>query len=157
MENRMEIERKYLVAARPDLDGVERYEIEQGYLALDDEGGTEVRLRRKGDELLLTVKGGSGESRLEEEIELDGGRFEALWPLTERRRVVKTRHLIAHGPHTIELDVYAGQLEGLLVAEVEFPDQPSAEEFEPPDWFGDEVTGDRRYLNQTLATEGAPG
>ena len=71
--------------------------------------------------------------------------------------MVKTRHLIEHGRHKIELDVYAGELEGLLVAEVEFPDQASAEQFEPPDWFGDEVTGDRQYLNQTLATQGAPG
>ena len=153
----MEIERKFLVAEPPDLEAGERLEIEQGYLALAGDGEAEVRLRRQADELLLTVKGGSGQSRLEEEIELDRGRFEALWPLTEGRRVVKTRHLIAHGRHTIEFDVYAGELEGLLVAEVEFPDQASAEEFEPPDWFGDEVTGDRHYLNQTLATEGAPG
>ena len=153
----MEIERKFLVAERPDLAAGERLEIEQGYLALAGDGEAEVRLRRQADELLLTVKGGSGQSRLEEEIELDRGRFEALWPLTEGRRLVKTRHRIAHGRHTIELDVYAGELEGLLVAEVEFPDQASAEEFEPLDWFGDEVTGDRRYLNQTLATEGAPG
>ena len=153
----MEIERKFLVAERPDLEAGERLEIEQGYLTLAGDGEAEVRLRRQADQLLLTVKGGSGQSRLEEEIELDRGRFEALWPLTEGRRVVKTRHLIAHGRHTIELDVYAGELEGLLVAEVEFPDRASAEQFEPPDWFGDEVTGDRRYLNQTLASEGAPG
>ncbi len=152
----MEIERKYLVARRPDLDRVERIEIEQGYLALANGGGAEVRLRRKAEELLLTVKGGSGRTRVEEEIGLDPEPFESLWPLTEGRRVVKTRHLISHGRHTIELDVYGGELEGLLVAEVEFPDQASAEQFEAPDWFGEEVTGERRYLNETLATDGAP-
>jgi CYTH domain-containing protein len=156
MKDRMEIERKYLVAERPDLDGSERTEIEQGYLAVADDEGAEVRLRRKGDELLLTVKGGSGRTRVEEEIGLAREPFESLWQLTEGRRVIKTRHLIAHGPHTIELDVYAGELDGLLVAEVEFADQASAQGFEPPEWFGEEVTGDRRYLNQTLATEGAP-
>jgi CYTH domain-containing protein len=153
----MEIERKFLVPQRPELDAERSVEIEQGYLALaDDRGGAEVRLRRKDDELLLTVKAGSGRARAEEELALDRERFEALWPLTEGRRVAKTRHVIPHGELQIELDVYAGDLEGLLVAEVEFPDDDSAEQFEPPDWFGEEVTGKHEYLNETLATEGLP-
>ena len=57
----MEIERKFLVAQVPDIEAADRAEIEQGYLALGDgEGQAEVRLRRKGDQRLLTVKGGSG-------------------------------------------------------------------------------------------------
>jgi adenylate cyclase len=153
----VEIERKYLVGDPPDLGSNEQVEIEQGYLALaDQEGGVEVRLRRKADELLLTIKSGTGRTRVEEEIAMDRERFEALWPLTEGRRVAKTRHLIPNGDLEIELDVYAGELDGLLVAEVEFPDEGSAEAFEAPDWFGEEVTGERTYLNETLATEGIP-
>jgi CYTH domain-containing protein len=153
----MEIERKFLVNRQPDLEGTERAEIEQGYLALaDDDGQAEVRLRRKGAGLFLTVKAGSGRSRVEEELELDRARFESLWPLTEGRRVAKTRHLIPHGELEIELDLYRGELDRLAIAEVEFEDQRSADAFEAPDWLGDEVTGDERYLNETLATKGLP-
>jgi adenylate cyclase len=153
----MEIERKFLVAEPPDLERTERVEIEQGYLALaNDGGGAEVRLRRKDDELLLTVKGGTGRTRAEEEITLDRERFEALWPLTEGRRVTKTRHEIPHGELTIELDLFGGGLDGLRLAEVEFADERAADAFDPPEWFGEEVTGNKSYLNETLATEGLP-
>ena len=153
----MEIERKFLVARRPELEGAKRAEIEQGYLALGDgQRDAEVRLRRKDDELYLTVKAGSGRTRVEEELELDREPFESLWPLTEGRRVAKTRHVIPHGELEIELDLYRRELEGLAIAEVEFPDDKSADAFEAPDWLGQEVTGDERYLNRTLATKGPP-
>jgi adenylate cyclase len=153
----VEIERKFRVLRRPDLGGSEGEPIEQGYLALaDDQGGAEVRLRRTPEHRYLTVKAGRGRSRAEEEIELDPERFDRLWPLTEGRRLTKTRHRIAHGDRTIELDLYSGDLDGLAVAEVEFPDERTADEFEPPEWFGDEVTGERSHLNETLATEGRP-
>ena len=67
----MEIERKFLVAERPPLEGAKAVRIEQGYLALDQRSGVEVRLRRKGDERLLTIKGGAGRSRTEVEISLE--------------------------------------------------------------------------------------
>ena len=56
----------------------------------------------------------------------------------------------------VELDVYGGDLDGLTVAEVEFDDERQAQEFEPPAWFGDEVTGKEEYLNESLATRGRP-
>lgn len=150
----VEVERKFLVADPPALDGAEADEIDQGYLALGDDG--EVRLRRRGERLLLTAKRGSGLSRQEAEVELDRERFDALWPLTEGRRLHKRRHVIPHGDVIVEVDVYAGELEGLVVAEIEFPSEEAARAFEPPAWLGEEVTGDRRYLNETLAAEGAP-
>ncbi len=150
----MEIERKFLVDEVPGLEVTESDEIEQGYLALGDDG--EVRLRRREEGRELTVKRGGGLSREESEIELDRGQFEALWPLTEGRRLTKRRHRIPHGELTIELDVYSGDLEGLTVAEVEFESEADAATFIPPDWFGDDVTGDERYRNEALATDGAP-
>ncbi|MGE5857344.1 MAG: adenylate cyclase [Solirubrobacterales bacterium] len=150
----MEVERKFLVSDPPDLDGTDADEIEQGYLAIGAAG--EVRLRRKGARLLLTAKRGSGLSRQEAEIELERSQFDELWALTEGRRLHKRRHLIPQGDLNIEVDVYAGDLAGLVVAEIEFASEDSAREFEPPPWLGEEVTGDRRYLNETLATEGAP-
>ncbi len=151
----MEVERKFLVPEPPDLDGTESEEIEQGYLAIGDD--EEVRLRRKGNHLLLTAKRGSGLARDEAEVELDREDFERLWPLTEGRRVHKRRHVIPHGEHEVELDVYGGDLDGLVVGEIEFPSERAANAFDPPGWLGEEVTGDPRYLNETLATQGAPG
>jgi adenylate cyclase len=150
----VEVERKFLVADSPDLDGTESDEIEQGYLAIGSDG--EVRLRRKGDHHLLTAKRGSGLSREEAEVELEREAFESLWTLTEGRRLHKRRHVIPHGDLKIELDVYAGDLDGLVVAEVEFASEDEARCFEPPGWIGEELTGDERYLNETLATQGRP-
>ena len=150
----MEVERKFLVAAEPDLEGTESDEIVQGYLAVGSDG--EVRLRRKGEKLVLTAKRGSGLARDEAEIELARADFELLWPLTEGRRLHKRRHLIPRGGLTIELDVYEGDLEGLVVAEIEFSSESEAGSFEPPEWLGEDVTGDERYLNETLAANGAP-
>jgi CYTH domain-containing protein len=153
----VEIERKFKVAQPPDVGDSDGEPIEQGYLALaNDGGGAEVRLRRRPGHHLLTVKAGGGRSRTEEEIELDAERFDRLWPLTEGRRVSKTRHRLPHGDRAIELDLYSGDLDGLAVAEVEFPNDAAADAFEPPEWFGAEVTGERGYLNETLATEGWP-
>ena len=151
----MEVERKFLVAESPDLDGADSNEIEQGYLAIGADG--EVRLRRKGDRLLLTAKRGEGLSRDEAEVEIDREAFDRLWPLTEGRRLHKRRYVIPHEGLQIEVDVYEGDLEGLLVAEIEFASEEAAGEFEPPEWIAEEVTGDQRYLNETLATKGAPG
>ncbi len=150
----MEVERKFLVAELPDLGDSDSDEIEQGYLAIGSDG--EVRLRRKGERLVLTAKRGSGLSREEAEVELDREDFERLWPLTGGRRLHKRRYLIPRGDLTIELDVYEGDLEGLLVAEIEFDSEDQAREFDPPAWIGEEVTGDERYLNETLATQGRP-
>jgi adenylate cyclase len=150
----VEVERKFLVSAPPDLGGTDADEIEQGYLAIGADG--EVRIRRKGDKLVLTAKRGSGLSREEGEVEIDRKSFDALWPLTEGRRLHKRRHVVPHGGLEIELDTYEGDLEGLVVAEIEFGSEDEARGFEPPDWLGEEVTGDRRYLNETLAAEGMP-
>ena len=148
----VEVERKFLVSDPPDLGGGE--EIVQGYLAIGSDG--EVRLRRRGSDLMLTAKRGAGLSRDEAEVPLEAEAFDRLWPLTEGRRLHKRRHVIAHGELEIEVDVYEGDLEGLVVAEIEFPSEESARAFEPPEWLAEEVTGDERYLNETLASRGAP-
>jgi CYTH domain-containing protein len=139
-----------------DLDRWPSTAIEQGYLAIAADG-TEVRVRRRTQSAVLTVKSGGGRSRVEEELAIEPDSFERLWPLTEGRRIEKTRYEIDAGNGlTIELDVYAGALEGLVVAEVEFDSEEAADAFSPPDWLAREVTDDPRYKNQRLATEGAP-
>jgi len=154
----VEIERKFLVDAVPDdLDGRRSSSIEQGYVAIDPDG-TEVRIRRRDGTSTLTVKSGGGLARVEEELAIDDAAFERLWPLTAGRRIEKVRHVIPTDVPgvEIELDEYRGDLDGLLVAEVEFPDEDAARAFAPPPWFGADVTDDRRFKNQRLAVDGRP-
>jgi adenylate cyclase len=151
-----EIERKFLVPEPPaDLGRWPSTRIEQGYLAIGADG-TEVRVRRRDGTATLTVKGGRGRSRTEEEIGIDAERFERLWPLTEGRRLEKTRYVIPAAGLELEVDVYAGALTGLTVAEVEFAGEEEASAFEPAEWFGREVTDDARFKNQRLACDGVP-
>jgi adenylate cyclase len=150
-----EIERKFLVSAMPD-DRGPGIRILQGYLPLTGED-TEVRVRRKGDDTVLTVKRGHGLDRGEEEVAIGDEVFDALWTLTDGRRIEKTRYEIPHGDVTIELDEFGGGLEGLRVAEVEFDSPQASEAFDEPGWFGREVTDDPAYANRTLAELGRPG
>ncbi len=88
-----EIERKFLLPEAPAFPSESKaVRIDQGYLAIEEE--IEIRLRRTEQERLLTAKRGHGEVREEIEIALAHGQFDALWPLTEARRLTKTRHLI---------------------------------------------------------------
>jgi adenylate cyclase len=153
----VEIERKFLVAEVPgDLGRHPARPVRQGYLAVEP-GGGEVRVRQIGETTVLTVKRGGGRTRVEEEIPLEPDAFARLWPLTEGRRVEKVRHLVPAGDGLVlELDVYEGDLAGLVVAEVEFPSEATADAWAPPAWLGAEITADERYKNHRLATEGMP-
>ncbi len=151
-----EIERKFLVSVPPaDLTRYPAEPIAQGYLAQDADG-TVVRLRRKGDAHFLTVKGPGDVARMELEVALTPAQFEVLWPATAGRRLEKTRYLLPLGPYRVEYDVYRGPLSGLATVEVEFPSVQAATDFTPPDWFGQEVTRDRRYRNAQMALHGLP-
>jgi CYTH domain-containing protein len=155
-ESHQEIERKFVLRERPPwLDDHPSAGIEQGYLAIV-EGETEVRVRKKDGDAVLTVKQGSGEVRGEEEVDLSEEQFSSLWPLTDGRRVAKRRYQVPHDELTIEVDVFEGALRGMLLGEVEFDSEEASEAFDPPDWLGDEVTGDSRYANESLAIRGAP-
>jgi adenylate cyclase len=152
----IEIERKFVLDQLPDgLDAYPSREIQQGYVAITDD--VEVRLRRYGEQMFLTIKSSGDRARVEEEIEIDAGKFGALWPLTEGRRVDKRRYVIPdRGDLRIELDVYHDRLAGLLTAEVEFTSSSASDAFEPPAWLGREVTDDPRFKNKRLATDGLP-
>lgn len=153
----IEIERKFLVDRPPsDIEKMSAKTIRQGYL-IDTDGDTELRVRQKQSVYFQTIKKGEGISRTEIEIELSAEQFEQLWPYTDGRRVSKIRYTLPVGSHTAELDRFEGNLKGLLMVEVEFGSLQEAERFEPPDWFGDEVTEDKRYKNKHLAAYGIPG
>ncbi|WP_204366824.1 CYTH domain-containing protein [Mycobacterium sp. UM_CSW] len=164
-----EVERKFLINPKQvpaDLrDRVEReLALKQGYIAVAADG-SELRIRSTNAEgFELTVKSSGDMVRGESNIEITPEMFAALWPKTEGARVEKTRLQIPYGPQTIEVDIYDGELEGLVVAEVEFhgneelgvSPERHAEDFVPPDWFDKEVTFDKAYKNKNLATRGLP-
>lgn len=156
----VEVERKWLI------DGVDSLpaevlaapaaEVEQGYLTIGADG-SETRVRRKDGRCTLTVKSGRGLVRNEAEVSITAEQFELLWPATEQARVAKRRRVVpGTGGVRIEIDVYSGRLDGLVVAEVEFDDPWGAESFVPPYWFGLEVTADDAYKNRCLALHGRP-
>ncbi|MDA2925108.1 CYTH domain-containing protein [Acidobacteria bacterium AH-259-L09] len=151
-----EIERKFLVESLPNnLDQYPQERIYQGYLAIMEDG-TEVRLRAKGTRYFETVKSGRGKRRIELEVEITEEQFKALWPGTKGRRIEKVRYEIPHIVGKLQVDVYHTDLEGLVTVEVEFDSEKSSLRFLPLEWFGREVTEDKRYKNQSLALHGMP-
>ena len=152
----IEIERKFLVNSLPEnLETFPHKPIKQGYMVIGTDG-SEARLRDKAGSYTLTVKSKGELSRGEWETELTEDQFQALWSTTAGKRVEKTRYEIAHGDSVVELDIYEGDLSGLVTAEVEFSSTTAAELFEPPSWFGSDVTADKNFKNQQLALQGIP-
>ena len=152
----MEIERKFLLSELPAaVAEAPSTLLRQGYLAIGP--NDEVRIRDAGGAFTLTAKSGTGITREERETALTLAQFDALWPSTEGRRIEKRRHVLAEEGLTYEVDVFEGSLCGLLLAEVEFHTLEDARGFEPPAWFGAEVTYDVGYSNASLAVHGVPG
>jgi len=147
----IERERRFLVDFLPaSLPPPSR--IDQAYVTT---GPASVRVRRSDDRYTLTIKTGSGRNRNEIERDLEQDEFEAIWQAATELRVAKRRHRIDIGNAlTAELDLYDGSLDGHRLVEVDSDD--AADEFEPPDWFGREVTTDNRYSNSSLARDGWP-
>ena len=149
----IEIERKFLVRELPEaFSSFPSVEILQGYLAIDP-SGAEVRLRKAGDEYCLTAKRRCPDGREEHNVSLSREDWERLWPMTSGRRLSKVRFDLPYGRFTIEVDVFGQSNEGLVIAEVEFPDVETERGFQPPPWFGEEVTDDPGYSNQQLAVD----
>ena len=148
-----EIERKFLLKRLPpEVLHSRHFPVSQGYLA-NEAGGRHVRLRKKAKIASLTYKFGRASSREEREIRLSPKQFATLWPATAGRRLRKVRYEVPWKNLTIEIDIYHGCNRGLIVAEVEFPNQATRRKFKPPPWFGREITGEKRYSNVRLARE----
>ncbi|HHV10147.1 MAG TPA: CYTH domain-containing protein [Clostridiales bacterium] len=154
----MEIERKYKIIKIPgELSGYQHKKIEQGYLCHNPT----VRIRKSNEDYILTYKSKfgiekkSGSSALinnEVELPLTEEAYQVLRVKTEGRMIYKTRYLIPLQEGLIaELDIFEQQLEGLIFVEVEFPDEKSADEFIIPDWFGEELSQDKRFSNYNLS------
>lgn len=149
--NTQEIERKFLVkndSFKKAAHG--HYTIAQGYLNSQPERS--VRIRIMAEKAFITVKGSSSEdgtTRFEWEKEISVEEAESLLKLCEPGIIEKVRYLVKVGKHTFEVDEFAGENKGLIMAEVEL--KSADEKYEKPDWLGEEVTGDVRYYNAYLS------
>ena len=144
----MEIERKFLIHSLPeDWESFPYHEIEQAYVSRKPV----IRVRRKDEHYILTVKGSGKMSREEFELPLDRESYERLLAKTEGNRIRKRRVLIPLPPCTIEMDIFQEPFDDMIMAEVEFPTEEEALAFAPPAWFGEEVTADSRFHNSHMS------
>jgi adenylate cyclase len=145
-----EIERRFLVVG----DGwrrtvVARTRMRQAYLNFDGTSSVRVRIE-DGQRAVLTVKArGPAIRRFEIEYPLPVADAEELMQHRRGSIVEKTRHLVPSGGSTWEVDVFAGESAGLVIAEIELGDDD--QDFSRPSWLGPEITGDGRYCNSALA------
>lgn len=153
----IEIERKYLVTS---LDFLNEYstksEIAQGYLSSNPE--RTVRIRIKGDKGFITIKGignDSGVSRFEWEKEIPVDEAKSLLKLCEKGVIEKTRYEVISAKHTIEIDIFHGENDGLILAEIELENENEA--ILKPNWLGKEVTNDERYYNSYISQNSYKG
>ena len=145
-----EIERKFLVANDGWRGGADRDKrLRQAYLAQTDRASIRVRI---GDDTtaVLTIKSAvPGLSRLEFEYPVPAADAEVLTTLRQGIELAKTRYHVPFAGRTWEVDVYSGENEGLVIAEIELENE--AARLELPPWVGREVTGEARYYAARLA------
>lgn len=147
----MEIERKFLVKKEnlpENLASFDSHEIEQGYLCTEPV----VRIRRQDDSYYMTYKSKGLLAREEYNLPLNKEAYEHLRSKADGILISKTRYLIPEkNGLTIELDVFHGVYEGVYLAEVEFESEDAANAYQPPAWFGEDVTYSTKYHNSTMS------
>lgn len=167
MENikSFEIERKYLLRNMPEhLDSYKHICIEQGYISTVPV----IRIRKKisdaGESYVLTIKSSGMLSRQEYEMDITADEYGKLKNKVEGNIITKTRYIIplsglnlenASWSPVLELDVFQGAFDGLVMGEVEFPDEKTAASFGAAEFFSKifskEVTFDKRFHNSTMS------
>ena len=150
----MEIEKKYLTSSIPfSLDCFKSKEITQCYISTDPT----IRIRQSDNQYILTIKGNGLICREEFELSLTNEQYNKLLFKAETPILQKTRYLVPlENDLTAEVDIYHGNLQGLITVEVEFKSLENADVFIPPFWFGIDVTSDFRYTNSNLCIHGLP-
>ena len=174
----MEIERKFLVRRLPEEPPVKAVIISQSYVSTDPvirirrtqllppkeaeivrrTGGTVLAKENKAflqslpePSYRLTLKGSGMVAREEYELSLGKSQYKALKRKREGQPIRKIRYNYPlENGLTAEVDVFGGHMKGLVMAEVEFPDLASSEAFVPPEWFGEEVSLDKRFHNSHM-------
>lgn len=144
----LEIERKFIVDKKKWNPKGAGKSISQGYLSVDSE--RTVRVRISGDEAFLTIKGkSSGISRTELEYKVPVEEAKVLMTMCLDFIVEKTRYTDKIGSLIWEIDVFKGENEGLVLAEVEL--ESENQHVDLPDWIEKEVSDDYRFFNSWLS------
>jgi len=145
----VEIERKFLVSGIPeDLTKYKCRQIEQGYLNTNPV----VRVRQDNDEFYLTYKGKGKMNREEYNLPLNEEAYKNLIKKADGNIITKKRYEIPDGKgYTIELDIFEGKFDGVVLAEVEFPNLEECNSYTAPDWFIKDVTNDKNYHNSRMS------
>ena len=144
-----EIERKFLVKGEFMHLAIKEIKILQSYLSIDIE--KTVRLRIADDKAFISIKSrAQNNSIIRDEWEIPVPVPEALemMKICLPGKIIKTRYLVPFGCHIYEVDVFHDKNEGLIIAELELLSE--TEQFEKPDWLGEEVTGKPQYYNANL-------
>lgn len=149
----MEIERKFLISSLPEnLGEYPVWLLEQAYLCRKPVVRVRREERGKEKEFILTYKSQGLMVREEYNLPLDEESYVHLREKADGRIIIKKRYRIPiENKLTIELDVFEGELSGLVLAEVEFPDEETANVWKAPEWFGREVTYEKTYHNSNLS------
>lgn len=149
MNKNVEIERKFKILSKPEnINDVDFVNIEQAYLCT----APVVRIRKQNDEYILTYKNGNGIAHTEYNLPLSKEGYEHLLKKADGNVITKTRYMIPLEDGLMaELDIFEGVFEGLEFVEVEFDSIEQAKNFKKPDWFGEDVTNDKRYHNSYLS------
>jgi adenylate cyclase len=145
----IETERKFLVRNEFRHLAVKHLSITQSYLSVDPD--KTIRLRISDDTAYLTIKSrlsGKSFARNEWEYQIPVKDASEIIDNCIPGKVVKTRYLVPAGKHTFEVDVFHDKNEGLIIAEIELSEED--EQFEKPEWLGEEVTGKPEYNNSNL-------
>ncbi len=152
----MEIERKFVPIRVPEnIGSLQQVKMVQGYLCTDPV----VRVRQENDAFVLTYKGAGLMAHEEYNLPLTEEAFLHLLEKCDGRIIRKTRYKMpveGHPSLTAELDIFSGELEGLVILEVEFPSVEEALSFTPPAWYGRDVTEDPAYHNSAISRGADP-
>jgi adenylate cyclase len=144
-----ETERKFLVKGEFINLAIKKIMITQAYLSIDPD--KTIRIRIADQQAFMTIKSkinGKSFARNEWQFQIPLTDAIEMMSLCKPGRIIKTRYLVPSGKHTFEVDVFHDKNEGLLIAEIEL--ELEDEQFERPEWLGDEVTGKIEYYNSNL-------
>lgn len=164
MAGKVETERKYLINPEnlpwdsENMKCAAKYDFIQTYICYSPEMRVRAISGHK-NYYTMTIKiplDDEGLSRQEIDFKILESEYNDLLKKQVGNTIYKTRYQFWYENHYIAVDIYSGDLSGLAVAEIEFPDEKRAAEYKPPEWFGDEVTSDKQYKNAYLAKNGMP-
>lgn len=150
----MEIERKFLLNKLPDnLETYEKIDLEQAYISTEPVIRVRKKVSAKSEKYILTVKSTGLMSRQEFELDMEEKAYNNLIHKADGNIISKSRYLIPLEKElTLELDIFHGIFDGLVMGEIEFTDEETAKKYTPPEFISEEVTFDTRFHNSTMSS-----